>query len=306
MEMGMVLTPALWALCCMIDICLVGGGAYHEPSDGTSISGLFSAPVLLIALPLAPHEPIATATCLIAAVAGCCFYLHTLFFFKALFALNDASSAETFNTLSVVLVPVLAFLLLGEVPGFYDYLAVASAALGTTVLVLGYLLHANRQAVLYSLLSVVFVSLAMVAQARALQLTHYWSALAVFSAATLLCAITSIVARKKGHHITALCRRFGPIFVVAELLQQGAVITSQRATALGPSVTLVAVAECALPLFVIVFSAVAAVGLRLRPASPTKDALSAALAMQLAGLRAKLVAVIFIAIAIVLVYRTNP
>ncbi|GJL52666.1 MAG: hypothetical protein NPIRA01_38930 [Nitrospirales bacterium] len=41
---------------------------------------------------------------------------------------------------------------------------------------------------------------------------------------------------------------------MAELLQLAAVLASQRATDIGPSVSFVAVVECSLPLFVMVFS----------------------------------------------------
>ena len=43
---------------------------------------------------------------------------------------------------------------------------------------------------------------------------------------------------------------------MAELLQFVAILSSQRATDIGPSVSFVAIVECSLPLFVMIFSAI--------------------------------------------------
>ena len=49
-----LLTPMLWAVCCVIDVCLVGEEVYKHPSDGAIISGLFCIiPILFI---MATHQ----------------------------------------------------------------------------------------------------------------------------------------------------------------------------------------------------------------------------------------------------------
>jgi len=301
-----LLTPALWALCGIIDVCMVGGGAYENPRDGAVISAAFGALPLVVALPMIQVSNLTLMGCLIAVIAGGCFYLHTLYFFKTLFALNDATSVETFNNLSVVFVPVLAFLLLGERLDSPDYIALFLAAVGASVLAIGYVIHTNNSALRFSLLSVLFVSFTMVAQAQALELLGYWPALAVFSATTLTCALViTFRSRQYRNDITNLCKRFGAMFIITEVFQQLAVLSSLRAIAVGPYVSLIAVVECALPLFIMVFSAIAALLVRLRPSSTINDAVNAALREQLAGLPVKLVALVFILSGIWLAVANN-
>ena len=95
----------------------------------------------------------------------------------------------------------------------------------------------------------------MVLQASALAELDYTHAAIVFSTACLLPAVLLIALRQdRTVRIGSICRRFGILFAGVQLLDIAAVLISQRATSIAPSVTLVAVAECALPVFIMIIS----------------------------------------------------
>jgi len=298
-----MLTPAIWGLVAILDVCLIGSGVYDRAIDGAVISASFSALPLLATLPMIEPTQIEFSAFVSASIAGGCFFFHTLFFLKALFALNDASSADSIDTLGVVLVPALAFLLLDEILVQQHYLAIACATVGTGVLAYGHLRKTGRRALVYSLLSVLFASLATVAQAQALSQTTYDSALAVFSATVLLYAcVPMLIDGRYRQRIITLCRRFGVLFIATECLQLAAVLSSHRAVQVAPSVSLVRVAEAASPFFVLIFSVLALRLLGRFSQKPVVGVLQLALVQQLNNLTVKLTALAFISLGVWLIY----
>lgn len=298
-----MLAPAIWGAVAILDVCMVGSGVYDRAIDGAVISASFSALPLLATVPMFEPAQLGVSAFASATIAGGCFFLHTLFFLKALFALNDATSADSIDSLSVVLVPVLAFLLLDEILVQQHYLAIACAALGTGVLAYGHLRKTSRRALVFSLLSVLFGSLATVAQAHALSQTTYDSALAVFSATILICAAVPIVVDSRyRQRIIAVCQRFGMLFIATECLQIGAVLSSHRAVQIAPSVSVVRVAESVSPLFVLIFSVLTLQLLSRISQKPVVRVLQLALAQQLSSLSVKLTALAFIALGAWLIY----
>lgn len=298
-----MLAPVVWAMATILDVWLVGSGVYSRAIDGAIISASFSSLPLLAMLPSIQVANIAAYPAIISFIAGVFFYFHTLYFLKALFALNDAASADSIDTLSVVVVPVLAFLLLGDVLVIQHYLAILCSAMGCFIIACGYLNKTSGNALVFSLLSVLFVSMATVSQAFALSKNSYETSVAIFSVSVLLCGLVSAICyhsfRKR---IGVIIRRFGLLFISAECLQQGAMLSSQRATQLAPSVSVVKVAECTSPLFVLLFSAAAIRLVGRRTCTPDINALQYALGQQLSNLPLKLTAVLFISLGVCLVY----
>lgn len=298
-----MLTPAIWAVATILDVWLVGSGVYSRAIDGAIISASFSVLPLIATLPSIQTANVVVDAAIVSLVSGICFYFHILFFLKALFALNDAASADSIDTLSVVLVPVLAYLLLDDVLVLQHYLAIVFSTIGCCVIAHGYVRKTSGRALLFSLLSVLFVSLATVFQAFALSKNSYDSSVAIFSASILLCALIAAgLDRRFRSRVTTMFRRFGLLFISAECLQQGAVLSSQRATQLAPSVSLVKVAECASPLFVLLFSAMAMQFVGRCSRSQNIGVLQHALGQQLSNLPFKLTAVLFISMGVCLVY----
>ena len=290
-----------WALSCVIDVYFVGDGIYRDPADGPLIAGLFCVIPLTVTTGTVEWQPPGWPVASVAAFAGVSYLLHVYFYFRALFLLNDAANAEIFNTLSVAFVPLLAFALLGERLAWLNYAAIGLAAAGILLLVC---LQAKRMTgpVIANLVaSVVFISLVMVLQAWVLERVDYGTAawlfsLSAFGAVVLVLAVRS----RRRRHVASLCRRFGVIFVAVELTELGAVFCSQRATDVGPSVSLVALLECTLPLFVMIFSWAAVNAMRFRDGLDTV-AVRSALALQTAAAPSKFLSMSMILVAIFLV-----
>ncbi|WP_447969061.1 hypothetical protein [Nitrospira sp. M1] len=250
------LTPAFWAASCLIDVCCISERVFRYPSDGPIISGLFCVlPLALLFVELGSWEAVTVSLAWPALLAGVCYFLHLYFIFRALFTINDASCSEIFNTLTVFVVPVMAFAMLGERLAPIYYVAIVLALLGILVLIRYHLSGLHRLAIAWLTLAVISISLTMVLQAWVFEHIAYWNGIVLFAIGTFVTALfICSLQRGRLQRIVGLYRRFWRIFLLAELLQLAAVLASQRATDIGPSVSFVAVVECSLPLFVMVFS----------------------------------------------------
>ncbi|MDH5454768.1 MAG: EamA family transporter [Gammaproteobacteria bacterium] len=301
-----LLAAAFWALSCVVDVCLVGTRVLRNPLEAAVTMALFSVVPLAFLLPNATEwggvrfAPIGTA-----ALAGFFYFLHIYFNFRALFTLNDSLNTEIFNNLTVLFVPVLAFLMLGERLEPTYYVALGLALCGVLTLLRKQLAALKANLLVCLLQSVLCMSLAMVLQASALADLDYMHAAIVFSAACLLPAVLLMALRQ--HHtvrIGSLCRRFGVLFAGVQLLDIAAVLISQRATSIAPSVTLVAVAECTLPAFIMIISGVYLLYTGAWGASP--DRLRDSLALQTDRWGTKILSMTLIAGAIALMQLGPP
>lgn len=298
--MALIATGA-WALSCVVDVCFVGKGVYRRPSDGLFVAGLFCLVPALLSVTTLQLDNMSGDVALVAALSAVAFLLHVWFYFKALFSLNDAVNAEIFNTLGIVVVPVLAFLLLGERLARLNYVAIVLAAAGILVLVRFQAARMSWLTIGYLLASVASVSVMMVMQAWALAQANYGPVVFLFSATAFVIVAALLAMRRRDRvRVTVMCRHFGAVFVVLQLLEIGAVLASQRATDLGPSVSLVALVECSLPVFVMIFSwLLAAMARQWNPARAIP--LNSALSLQTAVAPPKLVSMLMIVFAIFLV-----
>ena len=250
-----VAATGAWALSCVIDVCFVGKGVYRSAAEGPAIAGLFCILPMLASIGSVEWHSVDWTVALVGALSGGAFLLHVHLYFRALFLLNDAVNAEIFNTLGVLFVPVFAFILLAERLTWTNYLAIAVAALGVLVLVRLQWSRLSPRVIVNLVVSVIMVSLMMVMQAWVLRHTSYATAVWLFSSSAFVAAALIFgIPGTRRRRIGRLCRRFGPIFILVQLLELAAVLGSQRATDLGPSVSLVALIECSLPIFVMAFS----------------------------------------------------
>jgi len=295
--MGLI-SAAAWGMSCVIDVCFVGEGIYRKPIDGPAVAGLFCiVPLCIFDRPETALE-LDSRVIAAALLAGICYLLHIHFYFKALFALNDASNAEIFNTLSVLFVPVLAFLLLGEVLEPLHYFAIGLSIFGILILMRLQKSTLTWQVAVLLGTSVLFVSLVMVIQAWVLQFVGYETAVWLFSSAAFFSVICLLGFRSHLRpRILYLCKRFGLLLVSVQLLELCAVLGSQRATDVGPSVSLVALLECSLPVFVMAFSWMLLGASRYWRVSRV-DGVRIALASQTDAYPAKLVSLVLIVAAI--------
>ncbi len=287
-----------WALSCVIDVCFVSNGVFRKASDGPAITGLFCIVPMLATSSTVDWISVNWAIVCVGMLSGIVFLLHIYFYFKALFSLNDAVNAEIFNTLCVLFVPVLAFVLLGERLSWPNYMAIALAVAGILLLIGFQLSRLSFVAICNLIASVIAVSLMMVMQAWVLQYTNYATAVWLFSSSAFVTVILIFgVPRRRRQRIGKMCRRFGGLFIVVQLLELGAVLGSQRATDLGPSVSLVALIECSLPIFVMAFSGLfAVVAHRWMPVRSL--ALRSALSLQTVAAPSKIASMFLILLAI--------
>ena len=300
-----LLASAGWALSCVIDVCFVGDGIYRRPSDGPAIAGFFCLVPALLASASLDWSDVTLPVAVVGALSGVVFLLHMHFYFKALFTLNDAVNAEIFNTLTVLVVPVLAFLVLGERLGVLDYLAILIAGAAVVLLIGLQASRVSRVAIGYLAGSVTAASVLMVMQAWVLESANYETAVWLFSLAAFVTSLLIFgVPGASRRRLTRLCRRFSGLFIVVQLFELGAVLGSQRATDLGPSVSLVALLECSLPLFILTFSFLLASVVR-RWRLIASRSLQSALAEQVTAAPSKIASMLLILVAIALV-QTEP
>lgn len=296
-----LLSAAAWGLSCVIDACFVGEGVYRKPQDGPVVAGLFCmVPVFFsdAKSALVSVEPSVIGTALL---AGVCYLLHVYFYFRALFTLNDASNAEIFNTLSVLIVPLLAFVVFGEILLPVHYLAIGLSIAAVLILIRGQIAAMTGWVTFNLGVSVFFVSVLMVMQAWVLQSVAYEVAVLLFSLAAFCGAVTVLLFRPRmRRRMLRLGRQFGIMLVAVQILELGAVFGSQRATDVGPSVSLVALLECSLPVFVMGFSWLL-LGVSRFSGAARVDGLRITLAAQTKAYPAKLFSLAMIVLAIGLV-----
>ena len=294
-------SAALWALSCVIDVCFVGKGIYRDASDGVMIAGLFCIVPAVCSSGSMDFAGTSWAVVAIGALTGLVFLAHVYFYFAALFSLNDAVNAEIFNTLGVLVVPVLAFVLLGERLSWMNYAAIGMAVAGLVVLIGLQRTRLTGIALTCLAASVAAVSFMMVMQAWVLQLASYATLVWLFSTSAFSAALFATgAAAVRRRRVGYLFRRFGVLFIVVQLLELGAILGSQRATDLSPSVSLVALLECSLPVFVMIFSGLIAATARHWRTGRSQQLL-AALARQSRAAPSKIASMALIVAAIALV-----
>ena len=301
-----LLAAGFWALSCVVDVCLVGTRILRNPLEAAITMVLFSVVPFVFLIPnAAAWSDVGIVPIGAAALAGLFYFLHIYFNYCALFTINDSLNTEVFSNLTVVFVPALAFFLLGERLQPAYYFAIGLALCGILILMRDQITSIRKNLLVYLVLAVLCISLAMVLQAAALSDLDYSHAAIVFFAASLLPAVLMTVLQKRSRaRIVPLFRRFGFLFAGVQLLDIAAVLLSQRSTSIAPSVTLVAVAECTLPVFIMIISGLCLVCSGNR--NPLSGRLRDSLAIQTDRWGAKIIAMTFIAGAVAAMQLGTP
>lgn len=295
-----LIASAAWALSCVVDVLFVSRRVYRGPADGPLIAGLFCSIPAMLSAGAAQPDTLSVTAVAVTMASAIAFLSHVYCYFKALFALNDAVNAEIVNTLGVVTVPVLAFVFLGERLSPLHYLAVTIAAFAVLFLVQRQAGRIPGRAIGYLAGSVFCLSAMMVLQAYVLARVQYVTVIFLFSATVFAAVVfVLIVRREQRASVVRMSRRFSSVFVGLQLLEIGAVSASQRATDLSPAVSLVALVECSVPLFIMALSALIAAAIRWSSAWPTNE-LRSTLDLQTRSAPSKFGAMLMIVAAIFL------
>ncbi len=250
------LAPMLWALVNLIDVYFVKD-IYQDEYDGAIISGFFQiAPWLLV--PFLGLSMPDRSTTILALLGGLLFSAAMLFYFKALFITGDVSLIQIFWNLTAILVPILAFIFLKERLSGLQYTGIITTFLGATLLSLSGNIRRNNFSRFLIIISgaIVLLSLSMVVQEHVYQKTEFISGLLFFALGYFIGSliILNFTKSKSVSYLYQLSKKYFFWFFLIESINLGAIIFSQRAISISPSVSFVAVIESFVPAFVIFFS----------------------------------------------------
>lgn len=263
-----LLAPMFWALVNIIDVYFVDG-IYKDELDGTIISGLFQI-IPISALVLVANFKLSDAvnlnsgldTTLITSFAGGLLYTAAFYFyFKTLFNHNDVSMLQILWSMTVIVVPALAFLFFGEVLPAYKYAGMAVVLFGATMLSFNARLR-NKFSTKYvwtMMGAVLFLSLSMILEERAYDLLNatygdegFWLGFFFFSLGAFMAGILFAIYSKRNPF--PLIGKYYKIFLIGEGIYFLGNLASQRALDVAPSVSYVAVVETFTPVFVLAYS----------------------------------------------------
>lgn len=261
------IAPLAWGLGSLVDVFMIEQRVYRDPVQATVISSMVvSVPFLTLAFPSLDPTSLGVWVCILAMLGGISYLLMLLFYYKAMFTVNDAAHAESFLNLEVLFVPVLAFILLGEHLRGEHYLGIALASLGVLILnsreTRYFLSHSRLTGLL--LVSVFASSCSLVIQDHVFTLTSYWNGIAFYAIGMLVGALI-MVAFHGSQNIAKTFWRFRKPILAAELFTLVATFTELRAVDLSPSASLVAVIATSAPIMIMLVSLLAWSGLRFVP-----------------------------------------
>lgn len=294
--------PLFWALVNIIDLILVNK-VYEDEYDGAIVTGFFQIiPWLLV--PFLGFSIPAGEIALLAMLGGMLYCASMFFYFRALFATNDASLILVIWNLTALVVPILAFLILQERLSLIHYAGIIITFMGVLFLTLNKKVGRGNIKKVAAIMSwaVLFFSLSMVIQDSVYSNTTFWSGFLFFSLGNILGSIIIFGLRKKETlgHIFSLNKRYFGWFLATELVTLTGVVSSQRTIDLSPSVSYVAAIESIQPAFIMILSAVifaAFAILSLR----NKEMMKKIYDEQLVGSGAKIIAIIIMVVGIYLI-----
>ncbi|MFA6305067.1 MAG: EamA family transporter [Patescibacteria group bacterium] len=261
------LAPACWSVANLFDVYFVGQ-VYRDEFDGSMIFGLFQVlPLVVLILYFGKTSDwnftnIDLVPALWLAIGGGFIFLNAFYFyFKALFAQNDAALLQILWSLTIVVVPILSFVFFKEILSIRQYAGMGIVLLGSFLLSISGVLRAklSKRYVLIMLGAVVLLSLAMVMEGQAYLLLDqsigqegFKLGFAGFCLGGFLAGLMFAIIGKRNPLI--LIKKYAHIFLIIEGVTFLGNFFSQKALSISPSVSFVATAETFVPVFILVFS----------------------------------------------------
>ena len=250
-----IAVPVFYALDSVLDVFFVGKKIYHDPVHATVITGFFSVIYIFVIVFEYKEFELPQPAILLVCIANGVFYIgHVYFYFRVLFKLNDVSNLECFLGFSVILVPAFAFIFLGEKLTVYQYIGIGISLIGVLCLFVTSITKGSvKDSFLTMGYAVLILSLTFIIQDKIYQHVNFYTGLLLFLIGQVL---ASIILCKACHCRISVTEtyRFGPVFLLSQIIGVAAVIFSQRAISISPSVTIVVAIETTTPLFIMIFS----------------------------------------------------
>lgn len=262
------LAPMFWALVNIIDVYFVDG-IYRDELDGTIIAGIFQIvpwTFLYFFVDLRFSERInfhtgLDNTFLLSLAGGVLYTLSFYFYFKTLFNNNDVSMLQILWNLTVIVVPLLSFLLFRETMPSFKYFGMAVVLFGATMISFNAKLRSKFSTKYFWTMmgAVLFLSLSMILEERAYGLldtaygSHgFWIGFFFFGLGSFTTGLLlSIFFRRSP---LPLIKKYYKIFLLGEGVYFLGNLFSQRALSVAPSASLVAAVETFVPVFILVYS----------------------------------------------------
>ena len=299
-----LIPPLLYAVVALFDAWFVDREIYPSARDATLISALFgSIPLLLPAVGLVDIQPMPFTVALVAFVSGVLFAVHGYYYVAALFLRNDTVLAETIMNLSVLFVPVLAFVLLEERLSMAHYSGIAMAGLAVLIMyrVSRPSAGKNLKGCWQLMVAMLLFSLVLIAGDWVYERTDFWSGFMVFTLGIFAVAVVLLLRRGQRRVFGVIRSHWKPFLLIEGLTSLG-ILCSMRAVDISPSATYVAITECLGAYFILGISLLVlwssrAVGLR-------PSALSRLCGKQLDDYPGKIAAGVVITSGIYLIYAS--
>jgi drug/metabolite transporter (DMT)-like permease len=249
--------PTLWAFVVLLDIYFTQK-AYTEAVEGTVISGLYQG-IVLLAIPFVGYAWPSSGWLFF--FSGLCFIFSCHWYLRSLVIGGDGPIAQIIFNLSIVLVPLFAWVFSNEHLQVAQYFGIALAFLGGFVLAWDKnLLHQNlRRIGLNMLPAVVALALSMTLQKEGFnEAPQFLPGFLTFSIGVASGGLIALLMNPRrwevGQRIVALCRQYWHSFLLGETLSVIAIFSSSFAISLAPSVSFVIVIESLVPVLVMIFS----------------------------------------------------
>lgn len=269
------LAPMFWAAVNVIDVYFVGK-VYRDEIDGTIISGIFQiipfSIISLFFLKINLNQFVSVGgsgnlfwidpIILLAILGGFLFTSSFYFYFKALFKHNDVAFLQIIWGLTIIVVPLLAFLFWGEKLSALKYVGMGTTLLGAILLSTNKKLR-DKFSLRYlwvMIWAVVILSLSMVFEnrvytelsARGLNDQGFLVGFLGFSLGAFLAGVFFALAKNRNPF--PLIKRYALLFILLEGVSFFGNLASQRAIDIAPSVSFVATIETFVPVFVLIYS----------------------------------------------------
>lgn len=298
-----LIATTLWAIVNIIDVYFVGR-VFEDEFDSITVMAFFQILPWLAVSFLGFTFP-GFEIVLLAIIAGFLNIIAMFLYFKALFTTNDASIISMLWNMNIVLMPIVAFFVIGEKLTLLQYGGILVAFVGATVISLEEKIKKRSlfKLVLIMLFSIAFLSASMLISDKVYSSVDFFDGFLFFSLGSFLggifFAILRLVYFKRENRISILKlkKEHYLIFIFAELLFIVGVFFSQRAIDLSPTVSFISVIESSQTFLILVISAILYIVLPFTKFK-NRDVVKLLYKDQLVGYKVKIIASFIIAIGV--------